>query len=90
MFLQRQLLKYASMCTKEEAIKTFRDEGIVTDTRISIDLVREFFYKPDGEISNAEAMEILEKSINHPYFLTGFIEIMGHITETNFTNIKPK
>jgi len=78
------------MCPKEEAIKTLREDGIVADTRISIDLVKEYFYKPGGEISNAEAMEILEKSINHPYFLTGFIEIMGDITETNFTNIKPK
>ena len=78
------------MCNKEEAIKTLREEGIVVDTRISIDLVREFFYKPDGEISNAEAMNILEKAIEHPYFLTGLIEIIGHITETNFTNIKAK
>jgi hypothetical protein len=78
------------MCPKEEAIKTLQEDGIVADTRISIDLVKEYFYKPDGEISNAEAMEILKKSIEHPYFLSGFIEIMGHITETNFNNIKPK
>ena len=78
------------MCPKEGAIKTLREEGIVTDTRISIDLVREFFYKPDGEISDDEAMNILEKAIEHPYFLTGLIEIMTHITLLNYQKVKLK
>ena len=78
------------MYNKEEAIKTLREEGIVTDTRILIDLVREYFYKPGGEISDVEAMDILKKSIEHPYFLTGFIEIMTHITSVHFKDIKLK
>lgn len=78
------------MCPKEEAIKTLREDGIVADTRISIDLVKEYFYKPDGEISNAEAMNILEKAIEHPYFLSGLIEIMGHITSVHFQDINLK
>jgi hypothetical protein len=77
------------MCSKE-AITTLLEEGIVVDTRINTDLVRDYLYKTSGEISEEEAITILKSTLNHPYFLTGVIEMMGHIALTEYDTIRPK
>ena len=78
------------MFSQDEAISTLLEEGIVVDTRINTDLVREYLYKTTGVISDEEAIAILKSTLNHPYFLTGVIEIFGHIALTEYDTIRPK
>ena len=78
------------MLTIEEATNFLRLNGILVDQRINVQLVKDYFYHINDDITDELAFEILDKALEHPYFLSGLIKIMDHVTALQYQNIKLK